>query len=209
MSSEAKSPGQVVSIGVVLTLSTILALIVGALTYVYHTKMVDRETLTFAVGAAATAAGILAAFYIGKGLQGTIEQHQIASHEDSVAAALAFSPLWNDPRRAKQREAWRALIRQCRETSSAEGKITLFNAGDDSRSLTYDVLNFFEHMSDSVRREHADFDTISATFGDMVKEYWGQSEAYVKRLRTNENIFALYEQLEWLFNQLSKDHTGG
>ena len=203
MSHENKL-GEILRIQVVIGLSLVLGTVVAGATWLHYAYPNHRGTLEFFVGATATAAGILGAYYVGKGLRRSIQQQEIANHDRGVTDALKFATRWNDPGSTTQRKQWRGLIKKARAIDARPERIAVFCSAHETETLTYDVLNFFETMGLAVRREAADIATIEHFFGSVIEEYWDAVEPYVRKVRSDDRNPRIYDQTEWLVRACRK-----
>ena len=185
--SDASVPKPVGQVGVVkfpVELSTILAglvLISGAIFW-YCPKW--RDELTFFGTGFAMAAGVLAAYYIGRTLQITVVQREESLKAVRIEKAFSYIQRWNAAP-FLERQQWRVVLDKIHGMTPAQ-VADLFNKDRADRAVVVDVLNFFEEVALAVNEGLADEETLLKFFRDMLEGYYHQSAEWINRLRTDD-----------------------
>jgi len=134
---------------------TILVAIAGAIFW-YCPRLHDE--LTFFGTAFAMAAGVLAAYYIGKTLQITVIQREEGLKAVRIEKAFSYIHRWNAAP-FQDRQQWRALLDKMHGMTPAQIANLLQNERAD-RAVIVDVLNFFEEVALAVNEGLADEQTL-------------------------------------------------
>jgi Domain of unknown function (DUF4760) len=176
--------GQFAEIKFPVGISLILGLLVCVAGLLFWCYPRLRDELTFLGVAFAMAAGVVAAYYIGRTLQVTVSQRDELIESERVDKAFSFIQRWNGaPFSARQK--WRALFQKVKGQSPTE-VVTMVQSGPD-RAILVDVFNFFEEMSLAINEELADEETLIKFFRDMAESYFAHFEEWIKKSRTDSN----------------------
>jgi hypothetical protein len=163
-------------------LLSLLVILAGAL-YWYYPKW--HELLVF-MGAGFVMAGTaLSAYYIGKGLDVTIEQRNASAEYERVAKAFRFLERWNDPHNHEARAKWRDTIEELRGRNVDD--IDGILSDKTKKAVVVDALNFFEEMALAANRGLADDSTLMGMFHTLMNEYHGILEGWIKKHRAVKN----------------------
>lgn len=199
-SKKVQGPGEILRLEIPLTLSIFLVVAVSVLTISYALWADARPTIHFLGAATGVAAGVLAAFYIGRGLKITIEQRDHALTDQKISRAFAFLTRWNDPNFADLRKEWRALLEEL-EGKTNDEVCEIIRPSLEKRTLIADVLNFFEEMAYAARGGVADLATLEQICGTIVVRYFEAIRPWLVRYRTEKHQPTAYEHFEWLSDQ--------
>lgn len=194
------SPGGILTLKIPVTASVILTIAVVVLTYLYATRESWRSTITFFGAAAGIAAGILSAFYVGRGLRITIEQRDKALKDDKISRAFVLAQRWNEPNLARVREDWRALLEEIDEKNEHE-VCEILHGDHHKKAIAADVMNFFEEVGYAVRSGVADIETLKNTHRSIVVHYYSTISPWINKIRRDEHQQTAYEHFEWLRDQ--------
>lgn len=197
---KAQDPGEILRLEIPLTLSIILIVAVTALTISYALWADARPTIRFLGIATGVAAGVLSAFYIGRGLKITIEQRDQALTDQKISRAFGFLRRWNDPNFAYLRKQWRALLEEL-EGKTDDQICEIIRSSLENRTVIADVLNFFEEMAYAARGGIADLATLKQICGTIVVRYFEAIRPWLARYRTDKHQPTAYEHFEWLSGQ--------
>jgi len=82
---------------------------------------------------------------------------------------------------------------------------------DGQFSEAEDVFDFFETIGHLVRRKKLDKEFVWHTFYEWIHGYWSSGVEYITETRKREEDQTLWEDFEWLHNELLKiqKHKGG
>jgi hypothetical protein len=143
------------------------------------------------------AAGVVAAYYIGKTLKITVRQRDEALLSDKVNKAFSFIHRWNAAP-FDERKQWRALLEKLKPKSGPDIAVSLKTGPD--RALVVDVLNFFEEMCLAMNEELADEETLRKFFRDMLEIYYGLFADWIHEQRTDTvrprpRVYIQFEQV--------------
>ncbi len=197
---KAKSPGEIFKLEFPVTVSVLLLIAIVGLTACFVWLPAWRPQVEFFGISAGVAAGILSAFYVGRGLQITIEQRDRALNDDKISRAFAFAHRWNDPTFAELREDWRALLKEI--DGNGEAEICRILDGDHHKqTVAADVLNFFEEVSYAARTGVADMETLRQIQHSVVVHYFSTISPWIEKRRRDKKQQTAFEHLEWLANQ--------
>lgn len=202
MPSEAKAPGQLLKLkfNITITISIALTIAVAILTYLYVTRPSWHSALEFSGAAVGVAAGMLSAYYIGRGLKITIEQRDTALKDEKISRAFVYLQRWNEPSFAAVRSQWRELVDEIEGKSDPE-ICAILKISHPKRTTTADVLNFFEEVSYAARSGVADVETLRFLLRSVVERYFSAIWPWVEHRRTTRHQPTLYEHFEWLREQ--------
>lgn len=189
--------GQFAQIEFPIGISLILALLVCAAGLVFWWYPRLHDILSFLGSAFAMAAGVVAAYYIGKTLQITVTQRDEALNSEKVDKAFSFIQRWNTAP-FEERKAWRALIETLKAKTAPQITAAL-QAGAD-RALLVDVLNFFEEMCLAMNESLADEETLIKFFRDMLETYYSLFGEWINQQRTDHHrpsprVYIQFEQV--------------
>lgn len=150
--------------------------------YFFYTESVP-ETLIFVAATGAAAAGILAAFYVGRTLSLQLEQHAYneirrndAAEFQKKVAAFQLAWRWTDP-------SMNSARRTCREIANMRRK-----SGDEIRSSISDpnqiddvihMLNYLEEVSLGVRKKIVDEEMVKEFFQEIFEQIWKTLELWI------------------------------
>jgi hypothetical protein len=165
--------------------SVALALLVIAASIVFWEVPAWRDTLIFVGAGFAMAATVLSAYYIGKGLDVSIEQRNAAATADRIARGFRFLERWNDPSNGEARAHWRQIVEELRGQNV--DKIEEMLSEKAKKAVVVDVFNFFEEMALAANDGLADDATLMGLFHTLMNEYHGIFEGWIKRHRAVKN----------------------
>lgn len=194
------SPGELVRMQVALTASGGLLIIVAIMTCLFIEEPSWRPGISFFGVAAGIAAGILSAFYVGRGLEVTIEQRDRALREEKISRAFALAQRWNEPNFAKLREDWRALLDEI-EGKDAAVACGIVEGDHHKKTVAADVMNFFEEVAFAARSAVADMETLKNVHRSIVVHYYSTISPWIEKVRRDRRQPTAYEHFEWLTNQ--------
>jgi hypothetical protein len=198
-SRNTSSPGQFVRLEIPLTVSVVLLIAVIASTFVFVYKTAWRPGIEYLGAATGVAAGILSAYYIGKGLRITIEQRDKGLVDDKIARAFSFVQRWNEPNLAEVREHWRYLLDEIEEKNANEMCAILQEK--HNKAVVADVLNFFEEFSYAARSGVADMETLKSLQRSITVHYFTVMSPWIDKVRRDGPQPTAYEHFEWLRDQ--------
>jgi Domain of unknown function (DUF4760) len=193
------SPGEIVEVRVVVTASILLLISVVALTCIYVKEPTWQPGIRFFGGAAGVAAGILSAYYVGRGLKVTIEQRDRALKDDKITTAFDLARCWNDPNLTQLRAEWRGVLDEVDGKTGDE--VCEILRDRQKRTVATDVLNFFEELAYAARSETADIETLRNILRSIVERYYSAMSPWIDRHRRDKHQPTAFEHLEWLRNQ--------
>jgi hypothetical protein len=176
-----KPVGQLVEVKFPVGISLILFFLVclGGVIFWYYPKF--RDELTFFGVAFGMAGGVVAAYYIGRTLQITVDQRDEALDAEKINKSFSYIHRWNSAP-FEERKHFRALQNTIKPLSPTE--ITKLLEGDHAaRAIVVDIMNFFEEMSIAINEGLADEETLIKFFRDMVERYYQQFADWIERLR--------------------------
>lgn len=195
-----QNPGEIMKLEVPVTASILLFIAIVLLTFLYIKEATWRPGIKFFGASAGIAAGVLSAFYVGRGLKITIEQRDRLLADDAISRAFVFVQRWNDPNFASLRSDWRELLDEIEGKTGTEICSTL-KGNHKKRTTVADVLNFFEEMSYAAKSGVANEETLRLLLPSVVERYFSAIWPWVERLRTDRHQPTLYEHFEWLRNK--------
>jgi hypothetical protein len=174
--------GQITEIRFPVGISLILALLVcvAGLLFWFYPKL--HDLLNFLGSAFAMAAGVVAAYYIGKTLKITVRQRDEALLSDKVNKAFSFIHRWNTAP-LKERKEWWALLSQMQGKPARE--ISEMLKAGDNRTLVVEVMNFFEEMCLAINENLADEATLVKFFRTMLEGYYSLLSDWINKERTD------------------------
>jgi Domain of unknown function (DUF4760) len=196
---KTQSPGQIVKLEVPLTVSILLLVSVIVLTIIFVWKPTWRPGIEFLGAATGVAAGILSAYYIGRGLKITIEQRDKALIDERIARAFGLAQRWNEPSFAQVREHWRSLVDEIDEQNANEVCAILEDM--HKKTVAADVLNFFEELAYAARSGVAEMETLKNIHRSIVVRYYSVISPWIDKIRRDGPQPTAYEHFEWLRNQ--------
>jgi hypothetical protein len=191
--------GKIVQVRVVVTASILLLVSVVALTYLFVKEPAWQSSIKFFGGASGVAAGILSAYYVGRGLKVTIEQRDRALTDDKISRAFSLARCWNDPNLTELRARWRAVLDEVDRKTGDEVCEILRDHG--KRTVATDILNFFEELAYAAESGTADIDTLRNLLRSVVVRYFDAMLPWIERHRRDKHQPTAFEHLEWLRNQ--------
>jgi len=193
-----KPPGEVMRLQVPLRTSVLLFIVILLLTYLYIVEQSWRLGIEFFGTAVGIEAGILSAYYVGRGLKISIEQREKALTEEKISRAFALASRWNEPNFAKLREDWRALLIEV--TGKNENEVCDILQNDHhKKTVASDVLNFFEEVAYAARSGVAEIETLKNVHRSIVVKYYSAISPWILRIRRDQPT--AYEHFEWLRDQ--------
>lgn len=199
MADKSSPPGQIMKVQIPVSISLLLVLTVIVLTALLAYKSEWKLEIEFFGAAMGVAAGILSAYYIGRGLKVTIEQRDRALIDDKIARAFTLAQRWNEPNLARVREDWRKLVAEVDEKAAHE--VCLVLQDHHNKTIAADVLNFFEELSYAARSGVADMETLKQIHRSIVVRYYSAMMPWIEKIRRDGPQPTAYEHLEWLRNQ--------
>jgi hypothetical protein len=201
-----QSPGQILKLEIPLTVSIVLVLLVLGSTALFAWKPDLRPVIEFFGAASGVAAGILSAYYIGRGLKITIDQRDKALADDQTSKAIDFARHWNNPNFAQLRASWRALLEEV--DGKTEDEVCTILEDHAKRTVAIDVLNFFEELSYAAKCGVADMETLREILGSILVRYFSAVYPWIERHRRNKHQPTFCEHMEWLRNEWKQNTTG-
>jgi hypothetical protein len=174
--------GQIVTVEFPLGISVILTLVVIAAGLVFWFYPGLHDILSFLGSAFAMAAGVVAAYYIGKTLQITVTQRDQGLTAEKVDKAFSFIHRWNTAP-LHERKQWWALLEQLRSRSGPE--LDQMLGVIENRTMVVEVLNYFEEMCLAVNEGLADEATLMKFFRSMVENYYSLLADWINKQRTD------------------------
>ena len=165
--------------------SFLLALLVTLAGVIFWKFPQFRDILIFVGSALVMAATVLSAYYIGKGLDVTIEQRNASAKAERVARAFRFMERWNDPLRGQARAQWREIIEELRGQNV--DKVGELLTDGKKKAVVVDMLNFLEEMALASNEGLVDDTTLMGLFHTLMNEYHGILEEWIKRHRAVKN----------------------
>jgi len=195
--NETRPVGQIAEIRFPVGISLILALLVCLAGLIFWCYPKLHDVLNFLGSGFAMAAGVVAAYYIGRTLQATVRQRDEALSSDKVNKAFTFIYRWNSAP-FEERKHWRALLEKLKPQSATAIAAAL--RGGPERAITVDVLNFFEEMSLAINEGLADEETLRKFFRDMLEIYYGLFGEWIHEQRTDSirprpRVYVEFEQV--------------
>jgi hypothetical protein len=197
---KVKAPGEIVRLELTVTISVLMFIGIVALTVLYVEFPNWQPIIRFSGSAAGIAAGILSAFYVGRGLRITIEQRDSLLRDDKVSIAFKVAARWSDPNLVKLREQWRNLLKEMDGKTDGEACNVLVNDAH-KKTVAADVLNLFEEISFAARCGYADMDTLKNILRSVVVHHYSTISPWIDRVRRDKRQPTAYEHFEWLRNQ--------
>ena len=183
-SAPAQKPvGQIGVLKFPVKLSFVLSGLVVIAGVIFWCRPTWRDELTFFGTAFAMAAGVLAAYYIGRTLQITVVQREESLTAARIEKAFSYIHRWNAAP-FHDRQQWRSLLDKIHGMSPVE-IAQLFQNDRADRAVVVDVLNFFEEVALAVNEGLADEDTLLKFFKDMLEGYYHQAAEWINRLRAD------------------------
>jgi hypothetical protein len=176
-----KHVGELVEVKFPVGISLILFLMVclGGIIFWYYPKF--RDELTFFGVAFGMAGGVVAAYYIGRTLQITVNQRDELLDAERVNKAFSYIHRWNATP-FDDRKHFRALMSKIRHFSPPEITKQL-DADQADRAIVVDVMNFFEEMSIAINEGLADEETLVKFFRGMLELYYQRFSDWIEMLR--------------------------
>lgn len=176
--------------------SALTVLVIGAALIFWYVPRL-RDILTFLGAAFAMAAGVIAAYYIGKTLQITVNQRDEGLNADKVDKAFSFIQRWNTAP-LNERKLWWSLLQDMRSRSAPEIDDLLQQV--ENRTMVVEVLNFFEEMSLAVNEGLADEVTLAKFFRTILEGYYSLLADWINKQRTDRThprprVFIQFEEL--------------
>jgi len=199
MAAKSSSPGEIIKLQVPVTMSVLLVILVVMLTVLFARNPMWRPEIEFFGASIGIAAGLLSAYYIGRGLKITIEQRDTSLAAEKVARSFSLAQRWNEPNFAALREDWRSLIEEIDEKDAKE--VCAILQDQHKKTVAADVLNFFEELSYAARSGLADLETLKNIHRSIVIRYYSTISPWVEKIRRDGPQPTAYEHLEWLRNQ--------
>lgn len=175
--------GQLVKVEFPLGISVILTLAVIAAGLVFWFYPRFHDILSFLGSAFAMAAGVIAAYYIGKTLQITVTQRDEGLNSEKINKAFSFIHRWNTAP-LEERKQWWALLEQLRSGKSGEEVYQILSV-IENRTMVVEVLNYFEEMCLAVNEGLADEATLMKFFRSMLENYYSLLSDWINRQRTD------------------------
>jgi hypothetical protein len=175
--------------------------------FLVYLKFPSQRQLIASISAALAAAGaVSAAFYMGKALKFQLERDGRGENrekqkelKDSESAALEYGKRWNDSSMVDARRACTEMLRLGFEQDGPlQVKNILAENVEKNHEMTH-ILNFFEELSLSVQKKHADEEIAKRLFGGTVNKLHQVTMEWVKverRSHTNK----LWSEFETLHN---------
>lgn len=201
----SKPVGQIAKVEFPVGISLILTLIVLAsgAAYWFYPKM--HDILAFFGSAFAMAAGVVAAYYIGKTLQITVTQRDEGLTSLKVNKAFSYIQRWNTAP-LDERKQWWALLEQLR-SKSAPDILEMLN-DIERRTIVVEVLNFFEEMCLAINEGLADEPTLRKFFRSMMDTYYSLLYEWINKVRTDRarprpRVFVQFEAVAKRWQQES------
>lgn len=198
-----RPPGDLGALRIPIKLWVLLGVLIVLFTGIYHFWVAGRSTITFFGVATGVAAGIVSAYYISRGLKVTISQREQALADSRLAVAFDFMKRWDDAHFADQKAEWRRLIDELENKKPSE-ICDILGSDHDKRTVTVDILNFFEEVGYSAKRGLADIEALEGLFKSIVIKYYNTAEPWIQEHRTNKPQPTAYEHFEWLRNKWRK-----
>lgn len=195
-----RSPGKIMTLKLPITVG--LLLFVGAivLTYFFATQLSWRPEIEFFGAAIGVAAGILSAYYVGRGLSVTIEQRNRSLTTEKISKAFELAQRWNEPNFAKLRGEWRALLSEIDGKEESE-VCKLLDNDHGRRTVAIDVLNYFEEVAYAARSGVADLETLKNVHRSITIHYYSAISPWIDKRRRDRHQPTAYEHFEWLKEQ--------
>jgi Domain of unknown function (DUF4760) len=178
-----KPVGELVEVKFPVGISLILFLLVclSGLIFWYYPRF--RDELTFFGVAFGMAGGVVAAYYIGRTLQITVNQRDELLDAERVNKAFSYIHRWNATP-FDERKHFRSLMNKIRALSPTEVTKQL-DADQADRAIVVDVMNFFEEMSIAINEGLADEETLVKFFRSMLEWYYQRFSDWIQNLRTD------------------------
>jgi hypothetical protein len=154
--------GQLAEVSFPVGISFILFLLVclGGVIFWFYPRF--RDELTFFGAAFGMAGGVVAAYYIGKTLDITVQQRNESLASERINKAFSYIQRWNGAA-LHDRRGWRALQEKVKGKQPQEIS-TIMEAEYKDRAIVVDVFNFFEEMALAINESLADEDTLLKFF---------------------------------------------
>jgi Domain of unknown function (DUF4760) len=173
---------------------TVLVIAAG-LIFWYFPRL--HDILTFLGTGFAMAAGVIAAYYIGKTLQITVNQRDEGLNADKVNKAFSFIQRWNTAP-LEERKQWWKLLQSMRSKTSPEID-DLLKEGEN-RTMVVEVLNFLEEMSLAINEGLADEATLIKFFRTILEGYYSLLADWINKQRTDRTharprVFVQFEEV--------------
>jgi hypothetical protein len=184
-----------------ITASLILAVLVLGATILYWVLNCDhREVEKFGIEGLTLAAGLLSAYYIGKGLRDTVAQRDQEMQQRKIASSLRIIERWNQPDFAKMKQQFRDLIEsgKAHDANYVENELT---TKSETRTVVVEVLNFFEEAALVANIDYADDATLKAYFLGALTDYFTTLEPWIKQHRASKSRPNMWCEME---NMLSR-----
>lgn len=195
-----EGPGEILRLEVPISVSVTLILAVAILTIVYSMWTDARSTIKFLGASIGVAAGVLSAYYIGRGLRVTIEQRDRALTDEKISRAFGLLSRWNDPNFAELRKKWRVLLEEI-EGKTDDQVCEVIAPHIDKRTVIADVLNFYEEMGYAARSGVVDLETLKQLFKSIVIRYYTSIRPWIEKYRKEKHQETAFEHFEWLKKQ--------
>jgi len=200
--NNAASPGEIFKLQFPVTVSLLLLIAILLLTAGFIWVPNWRSQIEFFGISAGVGAGILSAYYVGRGLQITIEQRDKALSDEKISRAFSIAARWNEPNLARTREQWRRLLDEIEGKDAAE-VCDILNRDPHKKAVAADVLNFFEEVGYAARSGVIDMGTLKNVHRSLVIHYFSTILPWIEKIRRDKHQPTAYEHFEWLSDQWS------
>jgi hypothetical protein len=207
-SQKGSIPGRFGSIKVAITMSGILVVlvVVAGLLYAMHPDW--HSTMDFFGVGFGMAAAVLSAYYVGKGLQISIQQRDEAVTDARISRAFVYIDAWDQPNLSKTRHVVREFVDGLEVNKTPPDQVAEKLRGDKAMmSAVLDILNFFEGFALAVNLHNADEESLRRCFRGLLLEYYSNFEGFIKALRSASNRPMLFKELEDLAKYWTSNPT--
>jgi hypothetical protein len=136
-----KNPGTFAVVSFPLTASFVLGALAIVVILVFALCPHERETAKFSVETVTLAAGVLSAFYVGRGLRQTVLQRDQSLKDGQIAVACRFIERWNSPQAMDMKRDFREII-DSGKAHSPQYVEDLLERDKPKRTTVVEVLNF-------------------------------------------------------------------
>ncbi len=118
-----------------------------------------------------------------------------------ITAALGFIASWLNPHFFHAKTSGRQILNWFKEHPNGREQLQYVDADPTLRANLSDVLNVFEALAIAIDVGMIDEEVAKRFFRSIVREWWHQTESYIKARRAERDNTRLFKEFEWLFER--------